>query len=110
MADTGDEVMADPNIAVQLAPPDPLAALATLAPEGSLAHLWKNQQTGGNPNALEEAETQWAPFTAVNYDATTAFNDTFLAVPEAKPQLLMQVQNAPLLLFAMCKGPMLVSH
>jgi hypothetical protein len=113
MADAGDEVAAEPNDMVQPAPLDPLAMLATLAPEGSLACLWKDQRTG-NPNALEEAiqeaETQWAPFTAVNYDAVEAFNDTFLVVPEAKPQLLMQVQNAPKVLFAMGKGPMLVSH
>jgi hypothetical protein len=60
--------------------------------------------------AIQEAETQWAPFTAVNYDAMAAFNDAFLVVLEAKPQLLMQVQNAPEVLFAMGKGPTLVSH
>jgi hypothetical protein len=84
-----------------------------VALQGSLAHLWKDQQTR-NPNTLEEAiqeaKTQWAPFTAANYDATAAFNDAFLVVPEAKPQLLMQVQNAPEALFAMDKGLMLVSH
>jgi hypothetical protein len=46
----------------------------------------------------------------VNYDAMAAFNDAFLAVPEAKPQLLMQVQNTPEVLFAMGKGPRLVLH
>jgi hypothetical protein len=90
MADAGDEVAADPNVVVQPAPLDPLAALATLALERSLAHLWKDQRTW-NPNALEEAiqeaETQWAPFTAVNYHAAEAFNDAFLVVPETKPQL-----------------------
>jgi hypothetical protein len=29
-----------------------------------------------------------------SYDASEAFNDTFLAVLEAKPQLLMQIQSA----------------
>jgi hypothetical protein len=72
--------------------------------------LWKDQWIR-NPNALEEAiqeaEAQWAPFNAVNYDAAAAFNDTFLVVLGAKPQLLMQVQNTPEALFAMGKGPML---
>jgi hypothetical protein len=113
MANAGDEVVADPNLMVQPAPPDPLAMLAMVAPEGSLACLWKDQWTG-NPNALEEAiqeaKTQWAPFTAVNYDTMAAFNNAILVVLEAKPQLLMQVQNAPEVLFAMGKKLMLVSH
>jgi hypothetical protein len=98
MADAGDEVMANPNVVVQPAPLDPLATLAMLAPEGSLTRLWKDQWTG-NPNMLEEAiqeaKIQWAPFTTANYNATEAFNNAFLVVPEAKPQLLlMQIQNA----------------
>jgi hypothetical protein len=39
-----------------------------------------------------------------------AFNDAFLAAHEAKPQLLLQIQNAPEALFAVGKGPMLVVH
>jgi hypothetical protein len=113
MAEAGDEVAVDPNLAVQMAPLDPLASLAMVALEGSLAHLWKDQWTG-NPNtleeALQEAEAQWAPFNAANYDAMAAFNDAFLAVLGAKPQLLMQVQNTPEVLFTMGKGPTLVSH
>jgi hypothetical protein len=75
--------------------------------------LWKDQYAG-NPNALEEAiqeaETQWAPFTAANYDTPEAFNNTFLAVFEAKPQLLMQMQNSPEALFTVGKEPTLVTH
>jgi hypothetical protein len=92
MAKAGEEVVVDPNLVVPPAPPDPLASLATVALVGSLARLWRDQRTG-NPNALEEAlqeaETHWAPFNAANYDAAAAFNDTFLVVPGAKPQLLM---------------------
>jgi hypothetical protein len=98
MAEAGEEVVVDPNLMVLPAPPDPLASLATVAPVGSLARLWRDQRTG-NPNALEEAlqeaEALWAPCNAVNYDATAAFNNAFLVVPGAKPQLLMQVQNTP---------------